>query len=143
MIIGIRNEPNASLYMDKEIYSRTQEVIDEQGNITVQPLFSDETLSNPPYNYTKVEIDDKYSDCTSTDFNDDLTFSIEKYNARKQKENESKYEDVIVAKIRQRYSVNQELAILRQRDSKPIEFAEYNEYVEQCKAEVKTEMEVL
>lgn len=86
MFIAIRKEPNGSLYIDKEIYSRTQEVQDEQGNITTQPLFSDETLSNPPYNYTKVEIDDKYSDCIGADFNEDLTFNVEKYNARKQEE---------------------------------------------------------
>ena len=86
MFIAIRKEPNGSLYMDKEIYSRTQEVQDENGNITIQPLFSDKTLEQPPYNYTKVEIDDKYSDCQASDFNDDLTFSIEKYNVRKQKE---------------------------------------------------------
>lgn len=139
MFIAIRKEKNGSLYMDKNIYSRTQEVRDEQGNIAIQPLFSDEVLSQPPYNYTKVEIDDKYSDCQASDFNEDLTFSIEKYNARKQKENEVKYEDLIVSKIRQKYSVNQELAILRQRDTKPVEFAEYNEYVEQCKSEAKSE----
>lgn len=86
MIIAVRKEPNGTIYMDKEIYSRTQEVQDEQGNITIQPLFSDETLSKPPYNYTKVEIDDKYSDCIGADFNDDLTFNVEKYNARKQRE---------------------------------------------------------
>lgn len=34
-----------------------------------------------------VEIDDKYyADCIKEDFNDDLTFNVEKYNARKQKE---------------------------------------------------------
>ena len=87
MFIAIRKEPNGSLYIDKEIYSRTQEVQDQNGNITIQPLFSDETLSKLPYNYTKVEIDDKYSDCQASDFNDeDLSFNIEKYNARKQKE---------------------------------------------------------
>ena len=86
MIIAIRKEPNGSLYMDKEIYSRTQEVQDENGNIEVVPMFTDEELAQPPYNYTKVEIDDVYSDCQASDFNDDLTFSIEKYNARKQKE---------------------------------------------------------
>ena len=52
------------------------------------------------------------------------------------------YENTIINKIRARYSLNQELAILRQRDTKPAEFAAYNEYVEQCKAEVKAEMEV-
>jgi hypothetical protein len=50
------------------------------------------------------------------------------------------YETLIIRKIRQRYSVNQELAILRQRDSKPEEFTAYNEYVERCKAEVKQEL---
>lgn len=137
MFIAIRKEPNGSLYMDKEIYSRTQEVQDEQGNIIIQLLFSDETLSKPPYNYIKVEIDDVYSDCQASDFNDDLTFSIEKYNARKQKQDNDEYENKIVALIRQKYNVNQELAILRQRDTKPEEFAEYNEYVEQCKLQVK------
>ena len=137
MIIAIRKEPNGLLYMDKEIYSRTQEVQDEQGNITIQPVVSDETLAQPPYNYTKVEIDDVYSDCQASDFNDDLTFSTEKYNARKQKENNDEYENKIVALIRQKYNVNQELAILRQRDTKPLEYQEYYDYVEQCKAEVK------
>ena len=50
------------------------------------------------------------------------------------------YESLIIRKIRKRYSVNQELAILRQRDSKPIEFAEYNAFAEQCKADVKREL---
>lgn len=39
--------------------------------------------------------------------------------------------------IRQRYTASQEFAILRQRDEKPEEFAEYNEYCEQCKSENK------
>ena len=65
--------------------------------------------------------------------------------ARKNKDLDEKswdelYESMIIRKIRQRYSVNQELAILRQRDTKPNEFAEYNAFVEQCKAEVKEEL---
>lgn len=47
------------------------------------------------------------------------------------------YENMIIRKIRARYTVNQEIAILRQRDTKPNEFAEYNAFVERCKAEVK------
>lgn len=53
---------------------------------------------------------------------------------------EALYENEIVRRIRQRYSVNQELAILRQRDEKPEEFKGYNEYVEACKAAVKSVM---
>ena len=37
--------------------------------------------------------------------------------------------------IRCQYSISDELAILRQRDSKPEEFAAYNEFAEQCKTE--------
>ena len=139
MFIAIRKEPNGSIYIDKEIYSRTQEVQDKNGNITIQPLFSDETLAQPPYNYTKVEIDDVYSDCQSSDFNDDLSFNVDKYNTRKQKQDNDEYENKIVALIRKKYNINQELAILRQRYTKPEEFAEYNEYVEQCKKQVKNE----
>ena len=55
---------------------------------------------------------------------------------------ETLYEKLIEKKIRAKYSVNAELAILRQRDTKPEEFAQYNAFVEQCKAEVKAELEM-
>ena len=45
------------------------------------------------------------------------------------------YEQRVVNRIREVYSVDDELAILRQRDSKPQEFAEYNAFVEKVKAE--------
>ena len=44
--------------------------------------------------------------------------------------------------IRERYSVDDELAILRQRDTKPDEFAAYYEYAEQCKAQAKKQMQL-
>jgi hypothetical protein len=53
---------------------------------------------------------------------------------------EKLYESEIIRRIRERYTIDKELAILRQRDTKPEEFAEYNAYVEQCKAEVKKEL---
>ena len=52
------------------------------------------------------------------------------------------YENEIIKRIRLKYSLNQELAILRQRDSKPEEFFEYNAYVESCKSQVKEELEI-
>lgn len=40
------------------------------------------------HGYTIIEIDDKYADCEPLDFNlETLEFDIEKYEARKQKEN--------------------------------------------------------
>lgn len=92
------------------------------------------------FGYSAVVIDDKYSDVEPEDFNNDLTFSVEKYNARKEKEKRNDYEALVVAKIRMVYTIDQELALLRQRDSKYTEFNEYNEYVEKCKAEAKKEV---
>ena len=53
----------------------------------------------------------------------------EKYNAMKSVE--------IERLIRKRYSISDELAILRQRDEKPEEFAAYHAYAEECKRAVK------
>lgn len=45
------------------------------------------------------------------------------------------YEQRVVDRIRQVYSVDDELAILRQRDTKPDEFIAYNDFVEEIKAQ--------
>lgn len=50
------------------------------------------------------------------------------------------YEERVEQLIREKYSVNQELAIQRQRDTKPSEFEEYFAYCEVCKAEAKKEI---
>ena len=124
-------------YIDKTALTRTHIVVDEDGKEHEELMYKREDLVKPPYNYKIVEIDDKYADCVASDFNQDLSFSIDKYKSRKETEAKIEYENKIVALIRKKYNVNQELAILRQRDTKPQEFAEYNEYVEQCKRQVK------
>lgn len=50
---------------------------------------------------------------------------------------EEMLKSIIIGKIRKRYSIDDEIAILRQRDSKPEEFQEYYNYAEQCKTEAK------
>ena len=52
------------------------------------------------------------------------------------------YGELVSQKIRARYSVDAELAILRQRDEKPEEYAAYNAYAEQCKIEAKAELDI-
>lgn len=47
------------------------------------------------------------------------------------------YEQKVSFLIRDKYSLDDELAILRQRDSKPEEFEEYNIYCEECKTKAK------
>ena len=53
------------------------------------------------------------------------------------------YEERVEILIRQRYSISAEFAILRQRDTKPEEFAEYNAYAEECKIEAKEVLGIL
>ena len=126
-------------YIDKTCLTITHIVVDEDGKEHEELMYRREDLVKPPYNYKIVEIDDKYADCLISDFNQDLSFSIDKYKSRKEVEAKIEYENKIVALIRKKYNINQELAILRQRDTKPTEFVEYSKYVEKCKAEVKTE----
>ena len=52
-------------------------------------------------------------------------------------ETQAAYENYVNALIREKYTLSQELAILRQRDTKPEEYAAYNEYCEECKAKAK------
>lgn len=51
------------------------------------------------------------------------------------------YEARVVELIRLRYSVDDELAILRQREQKSEEYQAYFDYAEACKAQAKTETE--
>ncbi len=50
------------------------------------------------------------------------------------------YRALVSRKIAERYSLPDELALLRQRDEKPEEFAAYHAYAEACKSEARREM---
>ena len=47
------------------------------------------------------------------------------------------YGDAVNTLIRERYTESQEFAIMRQRDEKPEEYAEYYTFCEECKDKVK------
>ena len=53
------------------------------------------------------------------------------------------YETYVEKLIREKYTVSDELAILRQRDSKPEKFAEYNAFCEDCKVKSREFMKSL
>ena len=91
------------------------------------------------YNYQVMEV--PYNDIEYSDFdcqNGKFIFDITKYEQRKQAD----YEVLVENKIRQRYTLSQELAILRQRDTKQDEYAIYYAYCEQCKIEAKSELKI-
>ena len=53
-------------------------------------------------------------------------------------EHQIPYEQKVVSLIRERYTIDDELAINRQKETKPDEWQEYFEYCEWCKAQAKT-----
>lgn len=53
---------------------------------------------------------------------------------------ETAYKAAVERLIRERYSVADELGILRQRDTKFEEYAEYYAFAEQCKAQARAEI---
>ena len=50
------------------------------------------------------------------------------------------YGERVNALLRKRYSLSEELSILRRRDSAPDEFSAYNAYAESCKARAREEL---
>lgn len=68
MEILIRREPNGSIYLDKQNAC----------------YFETLKMDKPPYNFTKISIEDSFADCQPSDFNDDLTFNTIKYSKRKE-----------------------------------------------------------
>jgi cupin superfamily acireductone dioxygenase involved in methionine salvage len=70
---------------------------------------------------------------------------IESYNAeqdfnrlpKNEKTATMTYKELVEQLIRKRYSFSDEIAIIRQQNSKYTEFLAYNEYAEQCKAKAK------
>ena len=63
--------------------------------------------------------------------------TAEDFNRLPETDKQASYGELVEQLIRKKYSLSAELAILRQRDEKPDEFAAYNVYAEQCKQKVK------
>ena len=58
---------------------------------------------------------------------------IAQMEAIQQQQPQISYDQLVSDLIREKYTVDQELAINRQRDTKPEEFQEYFDFCEQCK----------
>lgn len=114
--------------------------------INYDKRFSDDVITAEPYNYQITNVPDgiNLSDIAYSDFDNiegKYIFNISKFNLRKQAEKEKEiiinYKTLIDELIREKYSINDEIAILRQRDTKSNEFNEYFEFVENIKQRVR------
>lgn len=79
-------------------------------------------------------INGKYIDCTSEEI---AAMEAEQRQYEKEYWAKVNYAEAVNNKIRERYSISDEFAILRQKDEKPEEYAAYFAYCEECKAFVK------
>jgi hypothetical protein len=50
------------------------------------------------------------------------------------------YPEYVSHLIHEKYSINTELALLRQMNTKPEDFAEYNSFAEECKAKARRDI---
>lgn len=73
---------------------------------------------------------------------EDIQVFIPYTDAEVKKIKAEKYGNRVTELIREKYSLSQELSILRQRDTKSAEFDEYNAYVESCKEQAKIEFSI-
>lgn len=111
--------------------------------------FSDAEITAEPYSYQIAIVPDDI-DITNIAYSDfDITggkyiFNESRYNTRieaeKEKESIINYKTQIDELIREKYSINDEIAILRQRDTKSDEFNEYFEFVESIKQKVRNNL---
>lgn len=107
--------------------------------------FTDSVIQSAPYNYKVVEVGTIPEDCIYSDFDyigGTYVFNQTKYDSRTKTDTQSLYEQRVVELIRQKYTLSQELAILRQQTTKPEEYQEYFEYCEYCKAQAKTQYNI-
>lgn len=114
-------------------------------------ILKDGTIGRSTNNHKVAKLNGYYNENQIVQNEDDIVYGYDNKRYLKgnepakpqdlvDRENSARYENIIVSKIREKYTIDQELAILRQRDTKPQEFAEYNSYVEQCKVEAKEEV---
>lgn len=61
----------------------------------------------------------------------------EEYTPEPSEEYEPTYEEKVVNLIRERYSIDDEIAILRQKDTKQDEYQAWYDFCEECKARAK------
>lgn len=101
----------------------------------IPPLFhSEKYINEEGFLDARVVIDrksqnayDKYED-------------IQVYIPYTAQEKQRLYKERIVAKIRRKYDINDEIALTNDKDTKPQEYAEYQAYRQMCKVEARAEL---
>lgn len=117
------------------------EVVESMANVLLSDNIEEvEKEEGTFYTYDLYIVHVPYSASLEEDVENNFDEWLENTKAKEQEELQSKYVDRIEMLIRGKYTLNDELAIQRQKETKPEEWSAYNEYVEHCKAEAKKEI---
>lgn len=125
--------PSAYDYLTVENLQEHTRVIKEAYTEEVTN-YNEETGEEYTETVTHEQVTENYKTCNLVAHFNTLTAE------QLEKQKQAKYENLVERYIRQKYSISQELAILRQKESKIEEFNAYNDYAEYCKAKAKMEV---
>lgn len=108
--------------------------------------FTDSVIQSAPYNYKVVEVGNIPEDCIYGDFDivgSTYIFNQTKYDSRKRADIQYLYEQRVVELIRQKYTINDEFKVHREKEENPEQYEAYKQYVQQCKVQAKTQYKIL
>ena len=114
--------------------------IKQGGFLNNQNITAQERQSILDAGFSEIELNDRYIDCTFLDFDKNLHFSEDLYQARKVEEKEKEYKNLVHLLVRKKYSIDDELAILRKKETMPEEFNNYFLFVENSKIQAKNQI---
>lgn len=117
-------------------------ITNEAGEQVISPLYV------PYKEYTDEEVQAMFREAFEkggiiVDKDGEPTITIPDTPQLTDEERQAAYENYVNTLIREKYTLSQELAILRQRDTKPEEYNAYNAYCEMCKIEAKAKYQIL
>ena len=112
-------------YGGRVYYNPPEKVLIEAGYTALLEAEYPKESAGDGYTYTK-----KYEQVEDYIL---ASWELEDLGEQSTSDKETLYKQYIRELIREKYSVEDELALLRQKEQKPIEFAEYDSYVENCK----------
>ena len=125
------NEQNNIVEINSEVF-----IADKTGWVQIDSGFGDK-YHHAQGNYLDKPLMDEYGRYNYKLINGEVVEIVEQ---DKPVYHPYTYEQLVEQKIRTQYTISDELALLRQRDVKPLEFADYNAFCEQCKAEARQEL---
>ena len=132
--------PNVNGFANQQ--KPVQYEVNEAGEQVISPSYV------PYKEYTDEEVEAMFQEALKkggviVDKDGEPTITIPDTPQLTDEERQAAYENYVNTLIREKYTLSQELAILRQKDTKPEEYNAYNAYCEMCKIEAKAKYQIL